>query len=1217
MGNLNEQQEFVAPLSELLVEDCIDMFQSCYPDRPASHMQIRLVSTKNINDSLLDGDSEVDRDTATTCCRPQTNGFALLMRNSTERIHLPKGKSGRRSEQRVYEEVVSYLGERGAFCYRSEVELNGIGVRAARKLEKCMSLLTFFNTQLYPKTWNLRSDFKPPPVFKRFMNMNRECDEKYAREFLPSGDEGNEEMIYPESCSSESDSYVAPPVSKLISKKRRRRLTKDVCQELISLGRAFLREADLLLSRDGGKNGDWKKVGEEVSSLVLALETRINHIKRKEESDGIPCDEPEIRTHKGSNWFAIRPVLLYQRRPCITSLNAKLLRTKEWDVITVDDYVDEANTHSPRSQGSRWFRNRYVQDIKEGALSCPVILHQQQFGGSIGNVHNIIKIPFDYFENAPLHTNKVLTVVEKLLESSPIRLCRKYRESLRKCFGQILPGVRDNVIELLIRIMKDDVGAFHHQNTAEAMERFLLALETDCEFIDDLRVLNSGRTREAQKRYWEIWREEINKMNLAVQERRQDETMYLPDIISLNRAHEDIKKKVQEEHGEDYHDRMVPSLSWVYLQFQPKDTRGDRALKYTGALDLCWAIQTRTVRYPHPDAHYGNALLKYVRNHASKYHNQFISVSADEKARIQVGPPGAPLQTIARNRKSVVPTSHGQSSLQAGDHDFGGTTLTPSVYLIETDPERFKESWHSGSLHVSLKDSVFSRSHPKRHLAELLTCVKQYFAYNGEKCALTLVSDGGPDRNLTFASVQATLMAVFLELDLDQLIVVRTIPRHSYVNPVERSMARLNYPLQNVALSRDPLRSPNKEEIFKSKCNCMNDIRSLGEVDLQLKEEFIESMEKCREVVTKRFEAGVDGLQIFDPATEYEMMKSLEILKRLDERFAEFIKNVEYGLKTTTWKQWDLVQTFFQHHIHVSTYSFQIKKTKNCKCILCTGDSPIIKKSRSDVELPWLPMPTKSIESRDEDFHYKPWDSIEQTFEEKPGDGDEPSKLTRKKRGRKPGSKNARKQQRQLKPQAAKAFSYTNMWHESKVRCFVQCSQCNKMRCAYSRYQQTYEEEIWLKRHLEHAYYVCGGDILEGHHGTVGSTGEATHMYMDQRIHCQSPMEKQFYKSSAPLFGHVNQEVNTESVCFYCGLECDQMRPPGGHLTAKYTIIYPLCSECSNKGKSHQHGKARTAAQTKKRSRECSERVPEGEPPISEDSTFDDDSFDESIDQEH
>jgi len=59
------------------------------------------------------------------------------------------------------------------------------------------------------------------------------------------------------------------------------------------------------------------------------------------------------------------------------------------------------------------------------------------------------------------------------------------------------------------------------------------------------------------------------------------------------------------------------------------------------------------------------------------------------------------------------------------------------------------------------------------------------------------VSDGGPDRNLTFASIQATLMAVSLQLDLqDQLLLVRNIPRHSYINPVERSMARLNYPPQ-------------------------------------------------------------------------------------------------------------------------------------------------------------------------------------------------------------------------------------------------------------------------------------------------------------------------------------------------------------------------------------------------------------------------------------
>ena len=377
-------------------------------------------------------------------------------------------------------------------------------------------------------------------------------------------------------------------------------------------------------------------------------------------------------------------------------------------------------------------------------------------------------------------------------------------------------------------------------------------------------------------------------------------------------------------------------------------------------------------------------------------------------------------------------------------------------------------------------------------------------------------------------------------------------------------------------------------------------------------------MQKCREVVGNRFERGVDGLQIFDPAEEEEIKQSLEILRHLDERFSEFIDTPDYGLKSTTWKDWDRIQTLFDRHIHTSTYSFQIKKIKNCSCVLCTGDTPIIKTQRSDVELPWLPMPTKHADAKDEDFHYKPWDILEQTFEEKPGTGDEPSRFTRKKRGRRLGSKNnnVQKKRRQAKGQAGSVFSYPNMWHESKVRCFVQCSQCSKMRCIYSRYQQTHDEEVWLKRHLEQAYYVCGGNFLEGYHATMGSTGEVTQMYMDERIHCQSPMEKQFYKSSAMLLMHVDQEINAESVCFYCGLECDEMRPPGAQLSAKYTKVFPLCIGCANRGKKHQHGKARTAAQARKRCREVSESNPEDDPLLSGDSSPEDESNEQSDDDE-
>jgi hypothetical protein len=67
---------------------------------------------------------------------------------------------------------------------------------------------------------------------------------------------------------------------------------------------------------------------------------------------------------------------------------------------------------------------------------------------------------------------------------------------------------------------------------------------------------------------------------------------------------------------------------------------------------------------------------------------------------------------------------------------------------------------------------------------------------------LVIKTDGGPDRNCTFASVQLAYLCLALELDLDQLILLRTAPGQSYVNPVERVMSVLNLAIQGLALAR-------------------------------------------------------------------------------------------------------------------------------------------------------------------------------------------------------------------------------------------------------------------------------------------------------------------------------------------------------------------------------------------------------------------------------
>jgi hypothetical protein len=67
---------------------------------------------------------------------------------------------------------------------------------------------------------------------------------------------------------------------------------------------------------------------------------------------------------------------------------------------------------------------------------------------------------------------------------------------------------------------------------------------------------------------------------------------------------------------------------------------------------------------------------------------------------------------------------------------------------------------------------------------------------------LVIKTDGGLDRNCTFASVQLAYLCLALELDLDQLILLRTAPGQSYVNPVERVMSVLNLAIQGLALAR-------------------------------------------------------------------------------------------------------------------------------------------------------------------------------------------------------------------------------------------------------------------------------------------------------------------------------------------------------------------------------------------------------------------------------
>ncbi len=113
---------------------------------------------------------------------------------------------------------------------------------------------------------------------------------------------------------------------------------------------------------------------------------------------------------------------------------------------------------------------------------------------------------------------------------------------------------------------------------------------------------------------------------------------------------------------------------------------------------------------------------------------------------------------------------------------------------------------------MPLKDSMFEAWSPTRHTAELGLIMKKMFTNATSPFVYT---DSGPDHNNKHQSVRLGLVSMFMELDFDTMVVLRTAPTQSWGNPIERVMCVLNLGLQGVAIARDELIGDKFEKVFK------------------------------------------------------------------------------------------------------------------------------------------------------------------------------------------------------------------------------------------------------------------------------------------------------------------------------------------------------------------------------------------------------------------
>jgi len=129
-----------------------------------------------------------------------------------------------------------------------------------------------------------------------------------------------------------------------------------------------------------------------------------------------------------------------------------------------------------------------------------------------------------------------------------------------------------------------------------------------------------------------------------------------------------------------------------------------------------------------------------------------------------------------------------------------------------------------GTVHILLKYSIFQASSPTRHTTELGRLMKQKFP---SAVAVVMYTEGGPDHNCKHTSIRLGRLSLFLELDLDTMVVMHTAPTQSLGNPVERVMSVLNLCLQGVALAREEMCDVYEKQLIK--CNGMSSVRRAAE----------------------------------------------------------------------------------------------------------------------------------------------------------------------------------------------------------------------------------------------------------------------------------------------------------------------------------------------------------------------------------------------------
>ena len=893
-----------------------------------------------------------------------------------------------------------------------------------------------------------------------------------------------------------------------------------------------------------GSSAEWKVAGENIKELAKCLEGYSEYLLEKKESiqSNQNLDHP-VRTIDEHGTVEHRRMTSFEVKSQYKLLDQVV---KSSPALTPVIFNEEKHLDKPFENAKQ--RLRYFEGLQ---LSVPIDIIRFSPGGSVVTTFCIFRVKADQTES------------EILIEGA--RMLQKARPYLQECHTraqkalfrerlQNLTHVMPSVADLIYKELTLDAATAAHPTTQERLRRIFLGEKG---LLADLRHLNAGRPTGKYDAFFEQLANVVEDITAA--DERRHNIAHLAEWLSLG----ELVRKTEEQCPPD---TPVPSKSLVRLQFAPRNPYTHKALTFTSKIQVQYKIQRRQLRVTHPDEHYCAAQFKYFKEKAVELKEKAAVFFCDDKAKVPIGEPGAPISTGVRGKKSIAPST---TTLAAKDHDMSMSSVTPSVVLQCEVPDDATKSFVRGTVTTVVNDSVFQMSSPFRHAAALIKVMQQ--SQGKDAKILMKFTDGGTDQRNTLEAVKCASICIFYELNLDMVILARCAPGHSWMNPAERVMSILNIGLQNCALQR--MESDEGTERELKKCGSMAQIRSLGEKKPEIKEKWMEIMEPIQSTIRNRFMRLAlkdKPIQALDPVSEDE----IDVLQRhLREHFPELdlhkLQKI-HTQKVLSYKQW------MEKHCRQRQYTFQIRKCDDEECCL----RPTLDREN----LNWLPDP---VVNQSDEAHFLPYPSVKQqdtTEEARPSLKQVKVRTSKKNDARKDdieqevegpeatGNENQELNQGNTEENTEHTGTEHELVEEPKfadfhlttaqhARTAVSCTECRKPRVIYSKFALTDRQNMSLVKLLSEEYeYTCGAPVTPPRHILHGVT-----MSRDN-LTCASPVEIPYYSS----------DMGRKDICCHCGVEESEV---DNDMKKKFRTILPVWADCLKAGKvpvvSRPYGKER------------------------------------------